>query len=320
VCYVVKNMSNILIIKHGSLGDIAQASGAIQDIFENHKDQGIYLLTTQPYYELFKKNPNLTDVILDKRLSRFNLFYLYSLMRKIKKLNFIKVYDLQNSSRTSFYKRILFPNSNLNIWSSSETTLPQDKTKEEFDKKPVLDRFDHQLRTSGLKTKNTMFPDFSWSCIDIKNIKSKFNLDKYIILFPFCSPHLTLKKWPYYNELIALIKKKYNEQFKIVVAPGPNEIEDANKIDATIILDNEKPLNISQLASLIKESSFVVANDTGPAHMAAHLNVKGITLFGSHTTAFKVSIERHNFKVIQVSDLSKLSASKVLEKITNFLN
>ena len=31
-------MSNILIIKHGSLGDIAQACGAIQDIFENHEN------------------------------------------------------------------------------------------------------------------------------------------------------------------------------------------------------------------------------------------------------------------------------------------
>ena len=31
-------MSNILIIKHGSLGDIAQASGAIQDIYENYKN------------------------------------------------------------------------------------------------------------------------------------------------------------------------------------------------------------------------------------------------------------------------------------------
>ena len=31
-------MSNILIIKHGSLGDIAQASGAIQDIFDSHKN------------------------------------------------------------------------------------------------------------------------------------------------------------------------------------------------------------------------------------------------------------------------------------------
>ena len=48
-------MSNILIIKHGSLGDIAQASGAIQDIFENHPNENIYLLTTKPYIDLFKK-------------------------------------------------------------------------------------------------------------------------------------------------------------------------------------------------------------------------------------------------------------------------
>ena len=74
-------------------------------------------------------------------------------------------------------------------------------------------------------------------------------------------------------------------------------------------------MNISQLSSLIKKSSFVIANDTGPAHMAAHLNVKGLTLFGSHTTAKKVSIERVNFKAIQVSDLNKLSAEKVFEKI-----
>ena len=117
-------MSNILIIKHGSLGDIAQACGAIKDIFENHRNNKIYLLTTKPYFELFKKNPFIYDVILDKRLSRFNLIYLYSLMRKIKKLNVQRVYDLQNSSRTNFYKRVLFPNSNLNKWSSSETTLP----------------------------------------------------------------------------------------------------------------------------------------------------------------------------------------------------
>ena len=48
-------MSNILIIKHGSLGDIAQACGAIHDISENHKDDEVHLLTTKPYFELFKK-------------------------------------------------------------------------------------------------------------------------------------------------------------------------------------------------------------------------------------------------------------------------
>ena len=48
-------MSNILIIKHGSLGDIAQASGAIQDIYENHKNDQIFLLTSKPYFDLLKK-------------------------------------------------------------------------------------------------------------------------------------------------------------------------------------------------------------------------------------------------------------------------
>ena len=93
-------MSNILIIKHGSLGDITQASGAIQDISENHKNDQIYLLTTKAYFNLFKKSPFINHVILDKRLPRYNLIYLYFLMRELKKYKFVKVFDLQNSSRT----------------------------------------------------------------------------------------------------------------------------------------------------------------------------------------------------------------------------
>ena len=54
--------------------------------------------------------------------------------------------------------------------------------------------------------------------------------------------------------------------------------------------------------------------------MAAHLNTKGLALFGSHTTAYKVSIERENFKAIQVTDLNKLSPEKVFEYLTKSLN
>ena len=313
-------MSNILIIKHGSLGDIAQASGAIQDISENHSNDQIHILTTKPYLELFKKNTNIHNVILDKRLSRFNLIYLYLLMKNLKKFNFTKVYDLQNSSRTSFYKNILFPKSDFSEWSSSITTLPKDIVKEEFDKNPVLDRFAHQLKTSQLKIKHTMSPDFSWACTDIDEIKKKYNLAKYIILFPFCSEHLLIKRWPFYNELIQLIKEKYKDEFKIITAPGPSEIKNSKDFNAEPILFNSKSINISQLASLIRDSSFVVANDTGPAHMAAHLNSKGITLFGAHTTAYKVSIERENFKAIQVNDLYKLSPEKVFEKLVQKIN
>ena len=313
-------MSNILVIKHGSLGDIAQACGAIQDISENHKDDQIHLLTTKPYFDLFKKNSHISNVILDKRLSRLNLIYLYSLMRNIKKYNFLKVYDLQNSSRTAFYKRILFPNASKDIWSSTETTLPEGTTKDDFDKDSVLSRFDHQLKSSGISTNHTLSPDFSWSPSDISQIKNYHQLEKYIVLFPFCSPHLTSKKWPYYNDLISMINENLENKFKVVIAPGPGEIKDASSINALCVLDNGKALDISQLAALIKDSSFVVANDTGPAHMTAHLGSKGIALFGSHTTPFKVSIERENFKAIQAPELSKLSAEKVFERLSEIIS
>jgi len=256
---------------------------------------------------------------LDKRLPRYNLIYLYFLMRELKKHNFSKVFDLQNSSRTNFYKNILFPKADKIVWSSSITTLPSDKNKEEFDKISVLERFDYQLQESGLNTLNTLKPDFSWASTDISEIKNFYKLDRYILLFPFCSPHLTIKKWPYYNDLVQKISNKYGDDYKIVTAPGPTEIKDAKEINAIALLDNGRALDVSQLTSLIKGSSCVIANDTGPAHITAHTGTKGLTLFGKHTTAYKVSIERENFKAIEVSDLNNLSAEKVFERLTNLL-
>jgi ADP-heptose:LPS heptosyltransferase len=117
-----------------------------------------------------------------------------------------------------------------------------------------------------------------------------------------------------------MINEKLENKFKVVIAPGPGEIKEASTINALCVLDNGKALDISQLAALIKDSLFVVANDTGPAHMTAHLGSKGIALFGSHTTPFKVSIERENFKAIQAPDLSKLSSEKVFERLSNSIS
>ena len=164
-------------------------------------------------------------------------------MRELKKYSFLKVYDLQNSSRTSFYKKILFPKASKDTWCSTDTTLPEGTTKKDFDKDSVLERFNHQLRNSNIDTKHTKKPDFSWSSSDITQIKNYYKLENFIILFPFCSPHLTSKQWPYYNDLIDLIKKKF-EFFKIVVAPGPNEIDEASKIMFEKISSGKVKINI----------------------------------------------------------------------------
>ena len=142
---------------------------------------------------------------------------------------------------------------------------------------------------------------------------NNYNLDtnkKYILFFPFCSKDLIHKRWPYFSELINLIKQNHS-QYELVVAPGPGEIEEAKSFNIRVALSNNLALDFFELASLIKKSHLVIANDTGPAHMAAHLGAKGFALFGPHTTPEKVSIEREKFIALQTTDLKSLFADRV---------
>jgi len=293
-------MSNILIIKLGSLGDVVQISGALRDIREHHKNEKITILTTSKYLNLFKNCPYIDDCLEDERLPRYNIFYLLRLKKNINSLNFNKVYDLQNSNRTNFYRKFIF---NIKDWSTSKD-IPDNKYNNS-----VLQRFDEQLRKSNIETRYTLKPDFNWAVQHANN----YNLDtikKYILFFPFCSKDLIHKRWPYFSELISLIKQ-HHPQYELVVAPGPGEIEEAKSLNIKVALKNNLALNFFELASLIKKSHLVIANDTGPAHMAAHLGAKGFTLFGPHTTPEKVSIEREKFIALQTMDLKSLFADRV---------
>jgi len=310
-------MSNILIIKHGSLGDLIQANGAIEDIKKSNSKSRIVLLTSPPYFDLMNKCPYIDEVLIDKRLPRWNLFYIYILRKKLLSYSFTDIFDLQNSSRTKFYSKYLLSNSK---WSSTLTTLEQGQKKIDFDNEPVLKRMEIQLKKSGIKTKNVKRSNLNWAVKNIRNITKNYFNGKYILIFPFCSPKLIQKKWPYYSILIALLKSKYKGRYEIVVAPGPNEIREAMLLSAHIILNEGKHLTINELISLIKDSSFVIANDSGPAHICSHMNKPGLALFGSHTSAYKVSIETEKFKAISVNDLKLLRLETVMAEIRKILN
>ena len=310
-------MSNILIIKHGSLGDLIQANGAIKDIKNFYSNRKVFLLTTQPYSIFMSECPYLDGVLIDKRLPRWNLFYLNNLKKTLAKYDFSKVFDLQNSSRTKFYKRFIIKNVE---WSSTETVLEPGEKKRDFDKEPVLKRMEIQLKKSGVSTEFTNNIDLSWAIENISRLTKQYANNEYILLFPFCSQKLKHKKWPYYKELIQKLKQEYKNKYPILLAPGPNEINEAVELNGKVVLDNNEPINIKKLVSLIYGAKLIIANDTGPAHIASHLDKKGIVLFGSHTTAEKVSIENFNFKAISVENLNYLSVEKVWQEVKARLN
>ena len=311
-------MSNILIIKHGSLGDLIQANGAIKDIKNKFPTDKVLLLTTPHFSEFMLSCPYIDGVLIDQRLPRWNIFYLLKLKKMLDRFAFSKVFDLQNSSRTNFYKKFFFKDdifwSNSNSFLSKEDSIAQKNL-------PVLTRMEMQLERSGVSERKFIKkPDLSWAFKNIGNIINQNFEGKYILIFPFCSPKLYKKKWPYYKDLISLLKRDFGKEFNLVIAPGPNEIDEAKKFDVNVILNNGLPLNINELISLINNSSYIVSNDTGPAHICAHLNKKGLVLFGSHTTPEKVSMESQNFKSIRADNLKNLSVADVYEKIREDLN
>ena len=311
-------MSNILIIKHGSLGDLIQANGAIKDIKNFYKNRKVFLLTSQPYAIFMSECPYIDGVIIDKRLPRWNLFYLNTLKKNLKRYNFSKVFDLQNSNRTKFYKKFII---NKEVeWSSSETVLEPGQKKSDFDKDPVLERMELQLKKSGIETEFTRNVNIEWAIKDVSRLIKQYANNEYILLFPFCSKKHQNKKWPYFKELIVKLKQDYKNKFPILIVPGPNEIKEANKLNAKVVTDNQNPVDLKILISLISNAKFILANDTGPAHIASHLDKPGLVLFGSHTSAKKVSIENYNFKALTVKNLKDLNVDTVIAEIKSKLN
>ena len=310
-------MSNILIIKHGSLGDLIQANGAIKDIKEFYVNRKVLLLTSQPYSIFMSECPYLDGVIIDKRLPRWNLFFLYNLKKLLLKYNFTKVFDLQNSRRTKFYKKFILQNAE---WSSTETTLDLNESKKDFDNYPVLDRMELQLNKSNIPTNFIKNIDLSWANEDLSKLIKQYTNREYILIFPFCSEKHKKKKWPFYKDLISSIRREYKNNYSILIAPGPNELEEASEFNAKIVMEEGKTINLKKLISLINGAKFIIANDTGPAHIASHLKKNGLVLFGSHTSAKKVSIENLNFKALTVKNLSNLSVNTVMEEVKKKLN
>ena len=310
-------MSNILIIKHGSLGDLIQANGAIRDIKEFYKNRKVFLLTANQYSIFMSECPYLDGVIIDKRLPRWNLFYLIKLKKLLARYNFSKVFDLQNSKRTKFYRKFIL---NKTEWSSTETILEPGEKKRDFDQEPVLDRMETQLKKSNIPIKFTKKIDLSWAMEDLSRLIKQYANKDYILIFPFCSKKHPKKKWPFFKELITDLKKEFKNNYSILIVPGPNEINESKRLNAKVVLNQGESINIKMLISIISDAKFIISNDTGPAHIASHLKKNGLVLFGNHTSVKKVSLENENFQALSVKNLFDLNVNTVMKEIKRKLN
>ena len=94
------NPKKILLIKHGSLGDIVFALEPILAIQKKFNNSVIDLVTEEKFIPFFKKIKMFDQFFIDNRGGFFSTL---SLISKIINGKYDLIIDLQNSKRTNFY-------------------------------------------------------------------------------------------------------------------------------------------------------------------------------------------------------------------------
>ncbi|MEQ8283675.1 MAG: glycosyltransferase family 9 protein [Parvibaculum sp.] len=305
----------VLVIKHGAFGDVIQAEGALRDIRAAHPHACIAVLTMPAYRGLIARSPFIDEIIVDERAPRWRLDAMWALRRTLRDRDFDMIYDLQNSSRTAFYFRWMLSDRR---WSGTAKGCSHPHRAKDPKKIRTLDRLAGQLADAGLEIRHTLKPDVSWLADDVSALLDKAGARKpYIVLVPGCSARHPEKRWPHYDKLAAAL---IADGYEIVLAPGPDEMELAKSIPGIKLTDTHGLLSWYELAGVFKGASFVVGNDTGPSHLAAHIGAPGLALFGSYSPAERTGIARENFGVIEVEDLAALNVERVLTEVKRALS
>ena len=305
-------MKKILIIKLGALGDMIFSEGAICDIKNHHKNDEITLLTSPFFGRLFASYPGIDRIEIDHRRPRWDIIYLFNLIRKLRRHRYDMVYDLQNNSRTNLYHKLLQPIA----WCGKASFATHRYTQNSSPDQSRHDYLQAQLQLANIPIDFCKNPNWLWLKQPVAHLLASFNIrHPFILLIPGCSKRHPEKRWPGYNQLAAQLQSLGHI---VVCAPGPDEMDLINTFPGICLLDNHKPLSIPQLIGLAQYTSLVIGNDSGPTHLLACCQTKGIALFHNPLYIADSGISRH-YSTLQAHPIDQISIQKVLEKVAELL-
>ena len=312
---------NILIIKHGALGDVIQSLGALCDVRHNYPKSTLTVLTTHAMKKIFSRCPYIDHVVIDNRPPRWNLVAMAKLRRRLRGGNFDMVYDLQNSGRTKTYYHFFSPKI---PWSGTARGCSHPHKASNPKSIPGLERLEGQLKDAGLKVQATgNLKDTDWLRANTLPLLRAHGIDEnFVLLFPGSSKRHPQKRWPYYG---ALATKLLRAGYQVVTAPGPDEIDLCQRLasttaSVTVLLEQDgSSVDFFALADLCARARLVVGNDTGPSHIASFMNSPTLALFGNHASAQHTSIVRNQCTALEATHLEELTVNKVWKAVAEKL-
>jgi ADP-heptose:LPS heptosyltransferase len=252
-------------------------------------------MATSPYFDA---------VLIDTRPPPWNIPAVPRLRQMLSGGHFGRVYDLQTSSRSSWYFR-LFPVSARPEWSGIAPGCSFPDSDRDRDHMHDIDRLQGQLRQAGI----TDFPpaDLSWSHGDL----ARFALPRRIaLLVPGSSAHRPMKRWPgaHYRRLAIAL----GQRGLAPVVVGTERDLGAAIASSTGAIDLTGKTSFGDLADLGRVAEFAVGNDTGPMHLLAVAGCAALVLFSQDSDPARCAPRGRDVRVLRRADLADLTLSEVL--------
>jgi ADP-heptose:LPS heptosyltransferase len=299
----------ILVIKLGAFGDIIVSDGAFEDVRRHHPDDEITILTGPAYGRLFERSRRFDRILFDPRAPRWRLDLMYRLNRTVDFDGYDMVYDLQNSRRTMSYFRRFVKQA---AWSGKAAGCSHPYTPPPG-LLSVQQESDQQLRAAGIETGFTTAPDLSWMAEDVTPIMHDAGIGgPYVVLLPGASARNMHKCWPGYA---ALAQRLVDAGICVVTVPGPVDMEQCKALPGITLTGSGEYLDFFQLAGVLQGAAYVVGNDSGPTHLAAHLGAPGVALFGSCPERYRLNMKRNNFDCLFRERIADIDVDEVFDGI-----
>lgn len=305
----------MLVIRIGALGDIVLCFQAFHEIRQHHKNAEIAFLTMPAYADFARRMPWFNQVILDPRPPAWRIGQWLKLFKAVKKFAPTHVYDLQGKPRQNvLFARLGGPWGP--DWSGAAPFCSHPRLQVPLPGMHFTDFVAAQLQLADVATQPPA--DVSW----FDGSLDKLNLPaRYAILVPGCAPHREYKRWP---------ARSYAKLAQMLEDKGIASIAIGTKYDAKVVASiraaNPRVADFSgvttlfQLAALIRGAVCVIANDTGPMHIAAVVGAPVLGLMSERVNAIWSAPKGPRAKWIQGKPLAELEVDKVFLALGDFLD
>ena len=261
----------ILVIKPSSLGDIIQTLQVIEGACRAAQKQGITLRIHWIVREIFAKivqlNPFIEKCFIFERKGGIAGFY--RLMQAVRKETYDWIFDFQGLLRSGLMTFFARGNHKIGRKDAREgSRLFYSKTYAPKEKNP------HAVDVLQALLEALPFDSMPQRPLTFKSESKSIAIPKHsILLFP--NSRGQKKEWPYFFELTELLLEKTS--FPCVWL-GQQELAKTPQHDRFINLIGKTRL--SDLPTLMQDAACVIANDSGPIHLAAALKKPLVGLYG----------------------------------------